>query len=112
MNAQNTVKLTFRSTAGDLTSIDAPLGESVMQAAIFNNVDGIEAECGGSCMCATCHIYVAPALLGELIPAAEEEIEMLDETAAERRAESRLSCQLVVTSEMDGQVFDVPECQS
>ncbi len=112
MNAQNTVKLTFRSAAGELTSIDAPLGESVMQAAIFNNVDGIEAECGGSCMCATCHIYVAPSLAEKLDPPAEEEAEMLEETAAEKRPESRLSCQLVVTSEMDGQVFDVPECQS
>ncbi len=112
MNAQNTIKLTFRSTSGDLTSIEAPLGESVMQAAIFNNVDGIEAECGGSCMCATCHIYVAPDLVAQLPPAAEDEIEMLDETAAEKRAESRLSCQLIVTPEMDGQVFDVPECQS
>ncbi|GLQ05915.1 2Fe-2S iron-sulfur cluster-binding protein [Sneathiella chinensis] len=109
---KNTVKISFKQPSGAIKEIEAPVGQSVMQAAIFNNVDGIEAECGGSCMCATCHIYVPAESANLTGTASEEEQEMLGETAAERRPESRLSCQIVVTADMDGHTFDVPECQS
>ncbi|WP_169569311.1 2Fe-2S iron-sulfur cluster-binding protein [Sneathiella limimaris] len=110
--SKSTVKIGFRQPDGEIQEIDAPIGQSVMQAAIFNNVDGIEAECGGSCMCATCHIYLSDDLQAIAGEANEEENEMLEETAAERRPSSRLSCQITVVEDMNGKVFDVPDCQS
>jgi 2Fe-2S ferredoxin len=112
MNTSATVTLTFRSPDGTTTAVTAPVGQSVMQAALFNNVDGIEAECGGSCMCATCHVYLSDPALEVVAALSEEEDAMLEETAAQRKPESRLSCQLVITPELDGMIFDVPECQS
>ena len=105
------IKINFELSDGSVKEVDAAIGQSVMQSAIFNNIEGIDAECGGSCMCATCHVYVSDAI-NDIEPAAEDELEMLDETAAERTNGSRLSCQLVVTSDMDGALFKVPECQS
>ncbi|MGQ9365602.1 2Fe-2S iron-sulfur cluster-binding protein [Azospirillum sp. ST 5-10] len=107
-----TVKITFRLPDGALVEVDAPVGQSVMQAAVFNNVEGVEAECGGSCMCATCHLYADPAVAARLAPPDEQEEAMLGETAAERRPESRLSCQIPVVPGLAGAVFTVPERQS
>ena len=109
---KNKIELNFKLTDGTIQKVEASVGESVMQAAIFNNVDGIDAECGGSCMCATCHIYLSDELATLLDPASEDESEMLGEAAAERRETSRLSCQVHICEEMDGGVIEVPQCQS
>jgi 2Fe-2S ferredoxin len=82
-----------------------------MEGAVQNGVDGILAECGGSCMCATCHVYVDEAWLPRLNPIEEEEEEMLGSTAAKRKANSRLSCQIRVTAELDGLVVNLPPKQ-
>jgi ferredoxin, 2Fe-2S len=91
--------------------IEVPAGTSAMQAAVQNDVEGIVAECGGSCACATCHVYVDEAFLARLPPASELESELLTVTAAERRPNSRLSCQLIVTPELDGLAVTIPETQ-
>lgn len=90
---------------------DVAEGTSVMQAAVAGGEDGILAECGGSLMCATCHVYVEDRFAGALSPMTEEEDELLSCTAAERRPTSRLSCQLVVTGAFDGLVVELPEEQ-
>ena len=97
---------------GTTRSIDARLGASVMETAVMNNVRGIDGECGGSCACATCHVYVEEADLARLTPPDEMESEMLDGVAAERRAGSRLGCQIAITAALDGLTVRVPERQS
>ena len=97
---------------GSRRSIDADSGKSVMETAIFNNVRGIDAECGGSCACATCHVYVDEAYLSRLTPADEMEAELLEGVAAERRANSRLSCQITLSVELDGLTVTIPERQA
>ena len=91
--------------------LDVPVGTSVMRAAILNGIDGIVAECGGEMMCATCHVYVDEPQLDLTPPQSDDEKAMLEFTASERRPNSRLSCQLVVTPEMDGLVVHLPETQ-
>lgn len=76
-------------------------GTSVMHAAIQNNVPGIDAECGGSLDCATCHCYVAEAQFARLPPPSAMEVEMLDVAAFDRRPTSRLGCQIIVASHGD-----------
>lgn len=104
--------VTYIDTAGKETTLAIEIGTSVMQAAIFNGVDGIVAECGGSCMCATCHVYVRDDQLAQCPPLGPDEDAMLEGTASERRANSRLSCQLVVSPEMEGLVVYLPETQT
>ncbi len=106
------VKVVYVSHDGETTELDVPEGWSVMQAAVSHGVDGIEAECGGSCCCATCHCYVDDAFVDKLPEASAQEDGMLEEVVAERRATSRLSCQLKVTAEMDGIIVRLPEVQS
>jgi 2Fe-2S ferredoxin len=104
--------VTYIDTAGKQTTLDIAVGTSVMQAAVFNGVDGIVAECGGSCMCATCHVYVQEDQLA-LCPAMQpDEDAMLEGTASPRRPNSRLGCQLVVSPEMEGLVVLTPETQT
>lgn len=96
---------------GSTRDVDAKPGASVMETAIRNNVRGIEAECGGSCSCATCHVYVGdghPELVGPRDPFEDE---MLTGTAAEREADSRLSCQIRLEAGLDGLVVRVPDRQ-
>ena len=101
----------FVRPEGSVETVEAETGESVMQAAVFNDVEGIEAECGGSCMCATCHVYFDDAVSSLLPEAEEEETVMLEDAAAEVRPTSRLSCQIKLTSEMDGIKIQIPERQ-
>ena len=82
-----------------------------MQAAIGHGVDGIVAECGGNCMCATCHVYVDADWLPRLPAMSEAEDALLDGTASERQPNSRLSCQISVTSALDGLLVNLPERQ-
>lgn len=112
MSNKKTVLVKFQENNGDIHEVNAELGQSLMQAAVFNNVPGIEAECGGCCMCATCHLYLPDQVLDFIPEATEEEDEMLEETSSERTPRSRLSCQLVVNETFEGLTFLVPESQS
>ena len=97
---------------GSRRSVDAKPGSSLMTTAVHANIRGIDAECGGSCACATCHVYVDEAFLDLLTPADDMEREMLDCVAAPRLPGSRLSCQISVTEQLDGLTVRVPESQS
>ena len=96
---------------GNETDIDVPIGKSVMQGAYDNGVDGILAECGGNCSCATCHVYVDSEWIDQLSPADDMEESMIEVVAAEPRENSRLSCQIKVTTKMDGMIIRMPETQ-
>ena len=103
--------LTFVRSDGSQQVVDARAGVSVMQAAVNEGIDGIVAECGGNAMCATCHIYVDPAWEARVPAIKQDEEDMLDSTASERKPNSRLSCQINMTPELDGLVVHLPETQ-
>jgi 2Fe-2S ferredoxin len=103
--------INFIHPNGASERIEAGDGESAMLAATKHGLDGIVAECGGNAMCATCHVYVDEAWLARLPPMADDEDALLDGTAAERRANSRLSCQIKLTAELDGLVLRLPDRQ-
>ena len=103
-------KITYIAFDGDETIVDAKEGMSVMQSAVNNGVDGIVAECGGACSCATCHVYVDEAWFEKLPEAQAMEKEMLDFVMSPQPT-SRLSCQIKVTAELDGLVVNTPESQ-
>jgi 2Fe-2S ferredoxin len=92
--------------------VEAEDGASVMLAALTHGIDGIVAECGGSAVCATCHVYVDEAWVAKLDPVSDDEDALLDGTAAERRPTSRLSCQIKVSPALDGLMVRLPERQS
>jgi ferredoxin, 2Fe-2S len=104
-------KVTFIADDGAETVLDVPVGASLMEAAVLKGVKGIVGECGGSINCATCHVYVVSGNLAALPPVGAVENEMLDATAAERRPESRLSCQLIMTESQDSLVVRLPPTQ-
>ncbi|MDB5572385.1 MAG: fdxB [Hyphomicrobiales bacterium] len=104
------VKITFVDAAGQSRTVDAEEGSTVMEAAIRNDVPGIEAECGGACACATCHVYVDDAFMEKLPKAEPMEEDMLD-FAYDVRPTSRLSCQIRVSAAIDGLVVHTPEQQ-
>ena len=95
---------------GNTHEADVPVGNSVMQGAIDNMVDGIIAECGGACICATCHCIVDYAWV-EATGTRSADEDMMLETVTERTENSRLSCQIEVTAEMDGLVVHLPQSQ-
>lgn len=101
--------VTFIQPDGTRRSLAADIGQSVMQVAIENGLDGIIAECGGELVCATCHVRIvsADALPG---PSSAED-EMLDFTSEPRTATSRLSCQIRMTDALDGLVVQLPDTQ-
>lgn len=103
-------QITFIDAQGTARTIESESGATVMEAAIRNGVPGIEAECGGACACATCHVYVDEAWLGKTGPAEPMEEDMLD-FAFDVRPNSRLSCQIRVRDELDGLVVRTPERQ-
>ncbi|MFD2238079.1 2Fe-2S iron-sulfur cluster-binding protein [Aureimonas populi] len=103
--------MTFRSADGGLYPVETQTGVSLMQAAVLANVPGIEAECGGACVCATCHVYVDARCLEAAGEARDDEREMLELVASERRENSRLSCQIEVVPELDRARIDIPEAQ-
>ena len=103
--------ITYISQRGESRDVTVPPGTTIMQGAIKNGVEGILAECGGECMCATCHVYVDSQFLPLLDPIGENEEAMLDSTAAERRPNSRLGCQVPITDALDGIVVTTPERQ-
>lgn len=103
--------IVYQGIDGSHTEIEVPVGTSVMQGAVSGGLSGIVAECGGSCMCATCHVYVHEDDLERVPPVSELEAAMLEDAAAERRTSSRLSCQIAVTPDMDGLRVILPETQ-
>ena len=104
-------KITYIAHDGTRFDVDAENGSTVMENAIKNAVPGIEAECGGACACATCHVYVDDAWTEKTgAPEAMEE-DMLD-FAYDVQSSSRLSCQIKVTDELDGLIVKVPERQA
>jgi len=88
--------------------VEVPVGLSVMQGAVNQSIGGIVAECGGACACATCHVYVDSDWLELLEPMNQTENDMLDCAEQERTVNSRLSCQLVVSPDLNGLVVRVP----
>ena len=98
--------VTFVQPDGTRQDVEAEIGYSVMEAAILNGIRGIEAECGGACSCATCHVHVDPDWLAKLPEMEPMEDAMLD-AANDRQPNSRLSCQLEVTEDYDGLVVTV-----
>lgn len=105
-------QVNYREPGGLTVTLDVAEGTSLMRAAMDAGVDGIEAQCGGNLACATCHCYVDPQWLDRLPPASEDEQIMLGNVASERRVNSRLSCQLPMTSELDGISVQFPDRQS
>jgi len=103
-------KITFLDPKGTARVVEAPEGWTVMEAAVKNDIPGIDADCGGACACATCHVYVDPAWTDKLPPKEEMEETMLD-FAQDVKATSRLSCQLKVTADLDGLVVTTPDSQ-
>ena len=104
-------KVTYISPKGEAREIDVAAGMTVMAAALKNGIDGIVAECGGVCMCSTCHVFVEDKFYGQLPPANDTEEAVLEIAAVERQATSRLSCQIKVTDALDGLVVRIPEKQ-
>lgn len=104
-------KITYLTHDGGSHEVEAEIGSTVMENAIKNSVPGIEAECGGACACATCHVYVDDGWTGTVGEPEVMEEDMLD-FAWEVQPSSRLSCQIKVTAEMDGLVVRVPEKQA
>lgn len=103
-------RIIFTAFDGTESSVDAKIGETIMEAAVRNLVPGIDADCGGACACATCHVYIAPEDRAKLGTKSEMESSMLD--FADNVTEcSRLSCQLRISEEMDGLVVKTPENQ-
>ena len=103
-------KVTFISHDGARRQVDATAGESLMRAAVDNGVPGIDADCGGLCACATCHVFVEPEWAARLAAPSVQENEMLNFTA-ERRETSRLACQIPVVDALDGLTVTMPEGQ-
>ena len=104
-------KITYIDTQGNSKTIEVEKGLSVMEGAIQNNVPGIDADCGGGMACATCHVYVKEEWLSKLPKAEDGEQDMID-MAFEPKKNSRLSCQLIVSDELDGLVVTTPSKQT
>jgi 2Fe-2S ferredoxin len=104
-------KITYIDFQGKSRSVDAPIGSTVMENAIKNSIPGIEAECGGACACATCHVYVDDAWREKTGGPSPMEEDMLD-FGFDVRPSSRLSCQIKMTDELDGLVVHTPERQA
>src|SRR5258706_13821687 len=94
--------VTYISHTGETTTIDVPLGTTVMENAVKNGIEGIVAECGGAMLCATCHVYIDPAFVDKLDPIGEEQDEMLGATAAERKPNSRFRSRIPMEPKLGG----------
>jgi 2Fe-2S ferredoxin len=103
-------KVTYVEFNGATHTVEAPSGVSLMEGASRNGIPGIEADCGGACSCATCHVYIDEAWCDRVGIASESERSML-ECAVALRDNSRLSCQIEVNDTLDGLVVTIPESQ-
>ena len=104
-------RITFIQPDGSERAVEADADMSVMQAAVSQGVPGILGNCGGNCICATCHVYVEPGQGDRLPHLSDEEDDLLDFAASPRRPESRLGCRIVMSPDLDGLVVRVPESQ-
>lgn len=103
--------VTYIEHDGTPHEVEVPDGDSVMQGAINNMIQGIVGECGGGLACATCHCYVDSAWIDRVGPPSAAELEMLESTAADRKPGSRLGCQITVSNALDGLVVRLPASQ-
>ena len=104
-------KITYKDYQGTSKTIDIESGFSVMEGAIQNDIPGIDADCGGSMACATCHVYVDDKWFDKIPKAEDAEIDMID-MAFEPKKNSRLSCQIIVNEELDGLEVTTPAKQT
>ena len=104
------VKITYIENNGKSHTVEVAEGLTVMEGAVQNNIPGIDADCGGGMACATCHVYVKDEWLNKLPNKEDGEEDMLD-MAFEPNKNSRLSCQLIVTDDLDGLVVNIPTRQ-
>ena len=104
-------KITYIEHNGTNHTVDVQNGLTVMEGAVQNNIPGIDADCGGSMACATCHVYVKEEWFNKLPKKEDGEEDMLD-MAFEPKKNSRLSCQIIVSDDLDGLVVDMPEKQT
>ena len=104
-------KITYIEHNGTNHTVDVQNGLTVMEGAVQNNIPGIDADCGGSMACATCNVYVKEDWFDKINKKSEGEDDMLDQ-AYEPKKNSRLSCQLIVSDDLDGLVVDMPEKQT
>ncbi len=104
-------KITYIDTEGNQKTIEVAKGLSVMEGAIQNNIPGIDADCGGGMACATCHVYVKEDWFNKLNKIDDAEQDMID-MAFEPKKNSRLSCQIIVTDELDGLIVTTPSKQN
>ena len=104
-------KITYIDKNGNSKTIEVEKGLTVMEGAIQNDIPGIDADCGGSMACSTCHVYVEEKWFDKLPKAEDAEVDMID-MAYEPKKTSRLSCQLIVTDELEGLIVTTPEKQS
>jgi 2Fe-2S ferredoxin len=106
-----TITVHLVESSGTRHTLSAPVGESLMRAAVEAGLDGIKADCGGMMTCATCHVYVDDAWSARLPALSQDEDAMLEMTAAPRRPTSRLSCQIALASQLDGLTVTLPDTQ-
>ena len=104
-------KITYIDSTKNKNTIEVEKGLTVMEGAIQNNIPGIDADCGGSMACATCHVYVKEEWFNKLPKKEDGEEDMLD-MAFEPKKNSRLSCQLIVSDELDGLTVSIPSKQA
>ena len=104
-------KIIYIEHNGKSHVVDVPNELSIMEGAVQNNIPGIDADCGGSMACATCHVYVEDKWLDKVLKAEEAEVDMID-MAIEPKKNSRLSCQIIISDELDGLTVTTPEKQS
>ena len=104
-------KITYKDNEGKSKTIEVESGLTVMEGAIQNDISGIDADCGGSMACATCHVYVEEKWFDKIPKTEEAEEDMID-MAYEPKKNSRLSCQLIVSDELDGLIVTTPAKQS
>ena len=103
--------VTYIQHDGSQQQVEVPTGDSVMQGAVRNNIDGIVGECGGALACATCHCYVDEAWTEKVGGPSEMESQMLEFSVSPAQPNSRLSCQIIVSDELNGLVVRLPEAQ-
>ena len=104
-------KITYIDSEGNQKTIEVAKGLTVKEGAVQNNITGIDADCGGGMACATCHVYVKEEWLNKLEKTEDAEQDMID-MAFEPKKNSRLSCQIIVSDELDGLVVTTPEKQT
>tara|TARA_Y100001935_G_C17244296_1_gene477418 strand:+ start:73 stop:393 length:321 start_codon:yes stop_codon:yes gene_type:complete len=104
-------KITYKDYQGNSKTVDVDNGLSVMEGAVQNEIPGIDADCGGAMACATCHVYIEENWFDKISKAEEAEIDMID-MAFEPKKNSRLSCQIIISDELNGLEVTTPEKQS